>query len=570
MGKGAVRVLLRTRPTEAFAVKSLKLQEADTVGFFLPKKSGSGVLNNTQENYCFKYDGVLHNATQEEVYETGCRALVDSVIQGYNGTALAYGQTGAGKTYTMTGGGTYTTRGLIPRAVADLFRDMAHLPEKAFEVCVSYMEIYNERIFDLLAEDEGGELTVHDDATHGVTVKGLELKPTASETEALAHLFKGNQRRVVGQHVLNDQSSRSHCIFTLHVRSRSRVESDGHALASKLNLVDLAGSERVSKTGSEGVVLREAMHINKSLSFLEQVVVALSASSRGHVPYRQCKLTNILKDSLGGNCKTVMVANVWGEERYLDETFSTLKFAARMMKVQNEAQVNVTTDASSQIRQLQKQIQELKAELQMQNQLHGKSHIKYDGFSDDERYELEKKVQQYLAGTLEDIEVRSLRDVKEYFKLFKACCDRAGIDAQDAARHDNAEHDAAAKGAGQQGAGQHGAAGGVGDVDAGQGFGVGTGAAARNIRATMGVSPQWPANAPVEPAEGTPGVPKLTPPTAASGKSLKVCAFSLQSPPLVPPSVAPPPPPPRKALLFLYLFPAASRPQLGVRRLQRE
>ena len=335
-------------------------------------------------------------------------------------------------------------------------------------------------------------------------MKGLSITPAASESEALSLLFRGDQARVVGEHSLNDQSGRSHCMFTIHVKSRSRVESDGKALSSKLNLVDLAGSERVAKTGSEGVLLKEAMYINKSLSFLEQVVVALSSASRSHVPYRQCKLTNILKDSLGGNCKTVMIANVWAEPRHLEETLSTLKFAARMMRVQNDATVNVTTDLSSQIRSLQLQVVELKAELQMQNQLFGKSHIKYDGFSDDERYELEKRVHGYLSGTLEEVEVRSLRDVKEYFKLFKACVERA--------QSASAEHTGGTVGG--EAEGTKGTAGtangaisgsdGVGDVDVASGFGVGTGAAAKNIRSTMAHSPRTVEDEGKEPVQPTP------------------------------------------------------------------
>jgi len=136
---------------------------------------------------------------------------------------------------------------------------------------------------------------------------------------------------------MNANSSRSHCVFTVHIESRSRVESADKVVFSKLHLVDLAGSERTKKTGSTGLVLGEACCINQSLSFLEQVVLALSDKKRTHVPYRQAKLTNYLRDSLGGNCKTVMVANVWPEPRHLEETSSTLKFATRMMKVSNEA-----------------------------------------------------------------------------------------------------------------------------------------------------------------------------------------------------------------------------------------
>jgi kinesin family protein 6/9 len=140
---------------------------------------------------------------------------------------------------------------------------------------------------------------------------------------------------------MNKASSRSHCVFTLHVECRSRVESSDKVVYSKLHLVDLAGSERTKKTGSSGITLKEATFINKSLSFLEQVVIALCNKNRDHVPYRQSKLTNILRDSLGGNCKTLMIANIWPEPSHLEETISTLKFATRMMRVSNEAVVNV-------------------------------------------------------------------------------------------------------------------------------------------------------------------------------------------------------------------------------------
>ena len=153
--------------------------------------------------------------------------------------------------------------------------------------------------------------------------------------------FEGEINKTMSEHKLNKHSSRSHCIFSLWVESRSRVESSEKITLSKLNLVDLAGSERTKKTGSQGQQLLEAQFINKSLSFLEQVVVALSEKHRDHIPYRQSKLTSILKDSIGGNSKTIMIANIWPEEDHLEETISTLKFASRMMKVANEATVNI-------------------------------------------------------------------------------------------------------------------------------------------------------------------------------------------------------------------------------------
>ena len=172
-------------------------------------------------------------------------------------------------------------------------------------------------------------------------MKGLSLNVCANEEEALNYLFEGETNRTIAEHQLNKASSRSHCIFTIHVESKSRVESSEKVICSKLHLVDLAGSERTKKTGSEGITMKEASYINKSLTFLEQVVVALCDKKRDHTPYRQSKLTNMLKDSIGGNCKTLMVANIWPEPSHIEETNSTLKFATRMMRVSNEATINV-------------------------------------------------------------------------------------------------------------------------------------------------------------------------------------------------------------------------------------
>lgn len=170
------------------------------------------------------------------------------------------------------------------------------------------------------------------------------VKKCPTEEEAIAMIFEGETNRTISEHKLNKASSRSHCVFTVHLEIRSRVESSEKVIISKLHLVDLAGSERTKKTGSEGKSLLEAQFINKSLSFLEQVVVALSEKQRDHIPYRQSKLTNLLKDSIGGNSKTIMIANVWPEASHLEETISTLKFASRMMKVSNEATIQVNLD----------------------------------------------------------------------------------------------------------------------------------------------------------------------------------------------------------------------------------
>jgi kinesin family protein 6/9 len=173
-------------------------------------------------------------------------------------------------------------------------------------------------MFDLLSgvpthEQNGSAINIQDDAKGQIHVKGLSQHICTNEEEALNFLFEGESNRTVGEHTLNKESSRSHCIYTIHVESKSKIESSEKVVFSQLNLVDLAGSERVKKSGVEGMNLREAMFINKSLSFLEQVVVSVCDRKRDHVPYRQSKLTNLLKNSIGGNCKTVMIANIWPE-----------------------------------------------------------------------------------------------------------------------------------------------------------------------------------------------------------------------------------------------------------------
>eukprot|EP01006_Ploeotia_vitrea_P062631 TRINITY_DN84155_c0_g1_i1.p1 TRINITY_DN84155_c0_g1~~TRINITY_DN84155_c0_g1_i1.p1 ORF type:complete len:738 (+),score=94.03 TRINITY_DN84155_c0_g1_i1:49-2262(+) len=478
MVRSAVRVVLRTRPTDNFASDCINLlDDGRGLTIHLPrKKKRDNYVNNQQEDWAFNFDSLLHNATQEMVYTSAAQSIVRSVFEGYNGTVMAYGQTGAGKTFTMTGGEDFRQRGLIPRAIADVFATISNKPEQSFEVRVSYVEIYNEHLYDLLADPDAPlvDLSIQEDSKGSIFVRGLTLKPAPQEPDALSHFFEGNANRVIADHKLNTNSTRSHCIWTVHLSSKSRVESDGHTTHSKLHFVDLAGSERISKTGSDGKILKEAMYINKSLTFLEQVVIALSTAGREHVPYRQTKLTNILKDAIGGNCKTTMIANIWTEEVHVDETISTLKFAQRMMRVHNDATVNLSIDPEAQVRRMAREIAELKSELQMQNQLHGKSHITYgEDLTDDERFQLQKEVRDYIDGLTPEIEVKTIRQVKGMFKIFKnfvqnseAEARRGGGTAPPTANTD--------KGGNKGAAGAKGADDGVGDVEGDGGFGVGT------------------------------------------------------------------------------------------------
>ncbi|CAN0002700.1 unnamed protein product [Ectocarpus sp. 13 AM-2016] len=265
---------------------------------------------------------------------------------------MTYGQTGSGKTFTMSGdSGNYQHRGISPRALTHVFQEVNARIETAFSVNITYMEIYNEKIFDLLVDPAAnatkGDYTIAEDrAGRGVFVRGLTEVEVKSEQEALNLLYGGELMRTTAQHNLNKKSNRSHSIFTVYVTQRAKSGVSEKVVSSKLNLVDLAGSERLKKaldqerlegrTVSDETIKKESMYINQSLSYLEQCVVALSRRNAGHVPYRQSKLTNVLKDSLGGNCNTLLLACIWGEAQHLEETMSTLRLASRMMRVQNE------------------------------------------------------------------------------------------------------------------------------------------------------------------------------------------------------------------------------------------
>ena len=325
----------------------------------------------------------------------------------------------------------YKNRGLIPRAIQQVFAEMSNYPEKSFTLRVSYMEIYNEQLFDLLSDISDTQLAkakndayddnmvIMEDNKGTIMVRGLSCHIVNSEEEALSMLFEGETNRAICEHQLNKASTRSHCVFTMYLESRSRVESEGQTVQSKLNLVDLAGSERVSKTHSSGLVLTEAKYINKSLSFLEQVVIALGNPTREHIPYRQSKLTYFLKDSLGGNCKTLMIANVWGEEQHIEETIGTLKFATRMMRVSNEAMINVHMNPDALIKKYEKEIKELKQELSMHDQLRGINQANYDPYTEEQKVELRKEIRSYVNGEVEELEIKNIRRIKEIFVQFK-------------------------------------------------------------------------------------------------------------------------------------------------------
>ena len=423
--ENTVKVIIRTRPTQHFATNNIRINlNDDTISVFIPRNQKEGLINNQKEQWSFHFDKILHNVPQEEVFEYTMNDIIKSSVLGYNGTIFAYGQTGSGKTFTISGApSNFAYRGIIPRSISRLFNEISTKPEYDFNIQISYLEIYNEIMFDLLPEDgkfigERANIEFQEDNKGNVSVKGLSKHKVTNEEECFNLLFEGESNRTISEHKLNQGSSRSHCLFMIQLEMKSKIESTEKIMVSKLNFVDLAGSERVKKTGSSGITLKEATYINRSLTFLEQVVVALTerkGRANDHVPYRQSKLTHILKDSIGGNCKTVMVANIWPEEQFLQETLSTLNFAQRMGGVVNVASVNIQLDINAQIKKMTKEIKELKQELAMHNTLANRGRINYDPYSPNEQKIQMEAAKKFLVGQSEELEFDSIRQAKELF-----------------------------------------------------------------------------------------------------------------------------------------------------------
>nr|XP_043629073.1 kinesin-like protein KIN-7O isoform X2 [Erigeron canadensis] len=319
----------------------------------------------------FDFDRIFgEDCRTVDVYESRTKDIVSAAVGGFNGTVFAYGQTNSGKTHTMRGSN--VEPGVIPLAVHDLFDMIQQKAEREFLLRMSYMEIYNEEINDLLAP-EHRKLQIHESIERGIFVAGLREEIVTSPKQVLQFMDFGEAHRHIGETNMNLHSSRSHTIFRMIIESRDKVEDEyaesscDAVRVSILNLVDLAGSERAAKTGAEGVRLKEGSHINKSLMTLGTVIKKLSEgaeSQGGHVPYRDSKLTRILQPALGGNANTAIICNITLAQFHADETKSSLQFASRALRVTNCVHVNeILTDAALLKRQ-KKEIEELRAKLQ--------------------------------------------------------------------------------------------------------------------------------------------------------------------------------------------------------------
>ncbi|CAK3745884.1 Kinesin heavy chain [Lecanosticta acicola] len=334
----------------------------------------SCTINSKEAAGAFTFDRVFPtNTPQQDVFDYSIRSTVDDVLAGYNGTVFAYGQTGSGKTFTMMGAdiANDSLKGIIPRIVEQIFSSIINSDGSIeFTVKVSYMEIYMEKIRDLLVPNNDN-LAVHEDKQRGVYVKGLGEFYVGSVGEVYQVLERGGQERMVAATNMNQESSRSHSIFVIEVTQKN-IET-GSARAGRLYLVDLAGSEKVGKTGASGQTLEEAKKINKSLSALGMVINALSDGKSTHVPYRDSKLTRILQESLGGNSRTTLIINCSPSSYNDAETVSTLRFGERAKTIKQKAKVNeelspaqlkaLLKKAQSQVTTFESYIQSLEGEV---------------------------------------------------------------------------------------------------------------------------------------------------------------------------------------------------------------
>nr|XP_020019412.1 kinesin-like protein KIF15 [Castor canadensis] len=331
-------------------------------------------LHSNPEPKTFMFDYVSDmDTTQESVFSTVAKSIVESCMSGYNGTIFAYGQTGSGKTFTMMGPSesdnfSHNLRGVIPRSFEYLFSLIDREKEKAgagksFLCKCSFIEVYNEQIYDLLDSAAAG-LYLREHIKKGVFVVGAMEQVVASAAEAYQVLSGGWRNRRVASTSMNRESSRSHAVFTITIESMEKSSETVNIRTSLLNLVDLAGSERQKDTHAEGMRLKEASNINRSLSCLGQVITALVDVGNGkqrHICYRDSKLTFLLRDSLGGNAKTAIIANVHPGSKCFGETLSTLNFAQRAKLIKNKAVVNEDTQGN--VIQLQAEVKRLREQL---------------------------------------------------------------------------------------------------------------------------------------------------------------------------------------------------------------
>ncbi|KAH0785671.1 Kinesin motor domain containing protein [Histomonas meleagridis] len=337
----AVKVAVRLRP-----MNSKEIAKGYKQDLRIDQKNASAYITNPQGTEVqFTYDFAFpDNCSQEDIYEITAAPIVNSVLEGYNGTIFAYGQTGTGKTFTMEGDTKGKNRGIEFRAFEHIFDYMtANSDSHKFSITATYVELYNEQVRDLLVPaDKVSNLTIHEDPAAGsFYIKGVSSRNIQTMDDLLNLQAEGSKHRTTRATNMNEDSSRSHAILSIVIETLTQIEGGQHVRKARLNLVDLAGSERAYKTGAEGQGLKEGASINYALMILGNCISALTTRGHHHIPYRDSSLTKLLRDSLGGNAKTLMIATLGPADYNFSESLSTLRYAERAKKIENKPKVNM-------------------------------------------------------------------------------------------------------------------------------------------------------------------------------------------------------------------------------------
>ncbi|XP_029045056.2 osmotic avoidance abnormal protein 3-like [Osmia bicornis bicornis] len=407
----SVKVAVRCRPMNA---RELQQGCRNVITIDSPSKCCTleGPTGGTGSGKVYQFDAAIGpEASTETVYENVGSVIVEAVLDGYNGTVFAYGQTGCGKSHTM--------RGFIERTLDHIFEATSTASsEMRYLALLSYLEIYNERLRDLLQDGIGDLLTLKEDPSRGTYVAGGLREVTVKDAAECARLVEqGDRRRAAAATKMNAASSRSHAVLTLSLETlaiNDDSKTENTVKRGRLHLVDLAGSERQARTGATGDRLKEAASINLSLSALGNVISALAAGQGRHVPYRDSKLTRLLRDSLGGNARTLMIACVSPSDADAEETLSTLRYAARARCIKNKPVIN-EDPKDALLRQYQLELQRLKKMLESNDQT------------------IVKEIISSVKDETDDEETRMQREEVEYaeeVERLKKECEDSNLSAQ--------------------------------------------------------------------------------------------------------------------------------------------
>ena len=401
-----IRVICRLRPENKLEQESggsvCVTYTSDTLRIRLKDRG--------DESQDFTFDRIFGpEDSQDSVFATTALPVVEGVLDGYNGTIFAYGQTGSGKTYTMEGPDIKdpSSKGIIPRMMDALFQGLVNASESTeFTLRVSFLEIYLERIHDLL-DSTKANLQVKEDKQRGIYVQNASEVYVSSPLEMMKVMSAGSANRSIAATRMNERSSRSHSIFCVNVDQR---DLQGNRKSGRLYFVDLAGSESVGKTNVSGQQLKEAMMINKSLSALGNVINALTEKGNGFVPYRDSKLTRILQESIGGNSQTSLIIACSLSSFNDRETLSTLRFGQRAKKIQNKPVVNLERNG----KELLKKIEQMQSEVRKQAEIINKIHKHVQGKYADKQG-LVGEITDIINGSfvLEPSSVKSVSDVQD-------------------------------------------------------------------------------------------------------------------------------------------------------------